>query len=283
MSTSLATREVAGHAIDHDAVLRHLRLNPSDPRTQALLVVCDRYGLDPILKHVVLVDGNVYVTRDGLLHVAHSSGQLDGIEVVDEPHVVDEHWHAKVSVYRKDMGRPFTYVGRYPTRGGNQRYAPEMAVKCAEVMAMRRAFDVAIAAREELHDADEQPQYAVSVPTPEQLESERVERQQLLEALRDTVLGATSTEQLAQLWRENGPSATNLLDAIVADDGTTTCTLGELIIAKRSDLLETPAEHDAAVAAVAEQLGGEVVDAQLVDAPAAAEQPAKRTRKSDAQ
>ena len=32
--------------------------------------------------------------------------------------------------------------GRYPTSGGNQKYAPEMAVKVGEVMSLRRAFDV---------------------------------------------------------------------------------------------------------------------------------------------
>lgn len=127
--------------IDKEAVLRHLKLNPNDPATQALLLVCDRYGLDPLLKHMVLIQGRPYVTRDGYLHLAHQSGQLDGIEVLDEGEE-DAHLWARVAVYRKDMSRPFVYKGRYPKAGGNKDYGPEMAIKCAEVAALRRAFNV---------------------------------------------------------------------------------------------------------------------------------------------
>jgi hypothetical protein len=124
-------------------VLRELKLNPADPKTQALLLVCNRYDLDPVLKHVVLVDGNVYITRDGLLHVAHASGKLDGIEVLSQG-ADSTHFTAVVAVYRKDMSRPFTYPGRYArdSRQAKKGYGPEMALKCAESMALRRAFDV---------------------------------------------------------------------------------------------------------------------------------------------
>ena len=148
---------IGGFEIDRLAILKELRLDPRNPKAQALVLVCEQYGLDPILKHAVLVDGNLYVTRDGLLHVAHRSGVFDGMEVVDGPTLVGDYWQAKVSVWRKDMSRPFTFVGRYPAAGSNKRYAPEMAVKCAEVMAFRRAFDVALAAREEVWDIDQQP------------------------------------------------------------------------------------------------------------------------------
>lgn len=154
MSQALAV--VRPEPIDEAAVLRVLRLNPNDPATQALILTCQRYGLDPILKHAVLISGRLYVTRDGLLHVAHASGQLDGIEVLEQTETPD-HWIAKVAVYRKDMSRPFAYVGRYPKAGsGNKAYGPEMAVKCAEVMALRRAFDVAVAAREEAWDTPDE-------------------------------------------------------------------------------------------------------------------------------
>lgn len=138
--------------IDRMAILQTLKLNPNDPKTQALLLVCDRYGLDPVLKHMVLVDGNPYVTRDGLLHVAHTSKQFDGIEVLSEDEDTT-HWKAKVAVYRKDMTRPIAYTGRYPKSGSNKKYGPEMAVKTAEVAALRRAFSVTgIATLEEQWD-----------------------------------------------------------------------------------------------------------------------------------
>ena len=52
-------------------IARLLGMNPSDPKTQAMVAVCARYELDPLLKHVVVIPGaGPYITRDGLLHVA---------------------------------------------------------------------------------------------------------------------------------------------------------------------------------------------------------------------
>jgi hypothetical protein len=143
------------------ALLKAIGLDrvPAEQREIAL-AIAKRYELDLLLKHLVLVDGRPYITRDGLLHVAHRSGQLDGIEVTDAELVKLEgqgdFWTAKCSVFRKDMSRPFTYSGRYPAKGGNQRFAPEMAVKVAEVMALRRAFDVSAPVIEERWDIDSQ-------------------------------------------------------------------------------------------------------------------------------
>ena len=126
-----------------------------------------QYDLDLLLRHVVIVEGKPYITRDGLLHVAHRSGVLDGIEVTDPELVklegVGEFWRARASVYRKDMSRPFVYQGRYPAKGGNTRFAPEMAVKVAEVMALRRAFDVSAPVIEERWDIET----PITAPEPE--------------------------------------------------------------------------------------------------------------------
>jgi len=136
------TTELSPFSTDQASIARYLGLNPSDPKSHAAMAVCERYKLDPILKHViVLPKGGVYVTRDGLLHVAHMSGQLDGI-VVEEQGENDAEWWCEVSVYRKDMLFPFKFRGRYSKHGGNKAYGPEMALKCAEALALRRAFDV---------------------------------------------------------------------------------------------------------------------------------------------
>ena len=156
------TATLAKVEIDETAILRFLGLNPKDPAAQALVLTCRRYELDPILRHMVLIDGRPYVTRDGLLHVAHRSEQLDGIEVLEQSET-ETHHVAKVAVYRKDMKKPFAYVGRFPKQRWNKKrnayeehpYGPEMAVKCAEVMALRRAFDVSLAAREEMWDRED--------------------------------------------------------------------------------------------------------------------------------
>lgn len=124
-------------------LIRYLGLNPSKPEDRAAVAVCRHYGFDPLLKHVVVIPrSGVYITRDGLLNVAHRSGQLDGIVVDQDPVLDGDEWVAKVSVYRKDMSHPFTFPGRYPVSGSNKQYAPEMALKAAEAHALRRAFDV---------------------------------------------------------------------------------------------------------------------------------------------
>lgn len=123
------------------------------------LLLCQRYGLDPLMKHVVVIQfkGHAapYITRDGLLHVAHRSGQLDGMSV---SYGSDERgeW-AECTIWRKDMSHPFTYrVYRkeYDTRSNVWASHPlAMLAKTAEVFTLRRAFDVAMTAAEEMEKA----------------------------------------------------------------------------------------------------------------------------------
>jgi hypothetical protein len=139
-----------------DALLRALgfdRLN--EGQRELALAICQQYDLDPMLRHVVMVDGKPYITRDGLLHVAHKSGDFDGIEV-DTPTLDPDgrYFRTNCRVYRKSFSRPFAYPGRYPATGGNAKYNEEMAIKVAEVMTLRRAFDVAAPVIEERWDGD---------------------------------------------------------------------------------------------------------------------------------
>lgn len=123
------------------------------------LLLCQRYGLDPLMKHVVVIQfkGHAapYITRDGLLHVAHRSGQLDGMSVTYGSDERGE-W-AECTIWRKDMSHPFVYrVYRkeYDTRVNVWSSHPlAMLAKTAEVFALRRAFDVAMTAVEEMDKA----------------------------------------------------------------------------------------------------------------------------------
>lgn len=131
------------------ALLKAIGLDKlSEPARELAVAIATKYELDLLLKHALIIEGRLYVTRDGLLHIAHRSGAFDGITVT-EPVLDGDYWRATASVYRKDMSHPFVYGGRYPVKGGNARYAPEMAVKVAEVAALRRAFDVAAPTLEE--------------------------------------------------------------------------------------------------------------------------------------
>lgn len=159
--------DVAVFQADRAAIAQYLGLNPRDPKSHAVVAVCERYGLDPILKHVVVIPkGGVYITRDGLLHVAHMSGALDGI-VVEEEGETETEWWCRVSVYRKDMRFPFKYKGRYSKSGSNKAYGPEMALKCAEALALRRAFDVT--GLPVLEERDAAPQERAPAPTASRL------------------------------------------------------------------------------------------------------------------
>jgi len=184
-------------------ILKAIGINDRDPKAQAAVLVCQKYGFDPLLKHVVLIQGSIYVTRDGLLSVAHRSGKLDGI-VVENQTSDQTHYIAKVSVHRKDMSYPFTYLGRYPKGGSNKLYGPEMAVKCAEVMALRRAFDVSLCAREEMwdrgEDIDVTPTRALAPPTRQERSLQARYAQWLANAAHNLGLSPTDLEAAFDLW-----------------------------------------------------------------------------------
>jgi len=138
---------------DVDALVRRTMFanQPADLVNMTLLI-CQRYDLDPLLKHVVLIKGNIYVTRDGLLHVAHQSGQLNGMHVTLGKD--DFGMFAECTIYRRDMAHPFTYRvyrDEYDSKTGAWRTHPRaMLIKTAEVFTLRRAFDVALTPIEEM-------------------------------------------------------------------------------------------------------------------------------------
>jgi hypothetical protein len=123
--------------------LKYLGLDPASVQAHAVVVVSRRFRLDPILNHVAVFKGKVYITRDGMLEIAHRSGQLDGI-VVDEERESDHGYSATVSVHRKDMGHPFTYRGGCGVDEPQavQGNGAEMALARAERRALRRAFNI---------------------------------------------------------------------------------------------------------------------------------------------
>jgi hypothetical protein len=122
------------------ALLRAVGLDKAAPEQRELaLAIADRYGLDLMLRHLVLIDGKPFVTRDGLLWIAHRSGQFDGVKVT-RPVKEDRFWRADATVWRKDMAHPIEFSGRFPVGAKNDE---EMCVKVAESMAYRRAFNVA--------------------------------------------------------------------------------------------------------------------------------------------
>lgn len=129
--------------------LKYLGLDPDNIATRALVLLAERYRLDPLLGEIQLIDTNrgrkLYVSRDGMLAVAHASGKLDGIVVTEQRRNTEGNgWTAYVEVWRKDMTHPFRYGAQCKdtedqAKRGN---GPEMALARAERRALKRAFRI---------------------------------------------------------------------------------------------------------------------------------------------
>lgn len=154
--------------------------------------VCQSLGLNPLLRHVVFIKspgktGNLYTTRDGLLHMAHQSGQFNGMQsgVVyarnaegeilrqQERKMLEGAW---CRVYRKDMEYPFEVEVNFeeynrPKSPVWQQYPAAMIKKVSEHMALKLAFNVSgLASIEEI--GMEEPAVQERVP----LDAETLDR-----------------------------------------------------------------------------------------------------------
>jgi len=169
--------------IDQAAVLRELGLDPRHPKVQALLLVCGRYQLDPILSEACLINGRVFVTKAGLRHIAERSGDLDGIEV----DIVEEkdRYVATAKVWRRSMTHPFTYQDEC-LKGEKV----QSARKRAHTRAVRNALREAFAVDAPVYDPDEErpPPKIRAVPTPLP-ETERAAARQLPQSVERVEVG----------------------------------------------------------------------------------------------
>ena len=148
-----------------------------DDDVDLALAICHRYSLDPLLKHVQLIPSNkkdengqwtkaysVYITRDGLLHVAHESGTPFAIQF-DQPVSLNNPYTGKDDIYLtgklKRAGFPDLVAGLWFSeyRGTNSAGQPlgawkthpaAMHQKVVEVYLLRRGFDVSLPAYEEV-------------------------------------------------------------------------------------------------------------------------------------
>lgn len=142
---------------EHRRILREMiDRNATPAQVDMLILVGNRYGLDPIMGHVVLINGKAFVTHKGLMHKAHDSRVFDGIETSYGKDDLGE-W-CECRVWRSDMTRPFAgriYINEY--RGSGPvwgKYPRAMAAKTAESFVLRRAFDVSLTSQEEMGVAD---------------------------------------------------------------------------------------------------------------------------------
>jgi phage recombination protein Bet len=144
---------------DEDKVLirQTVAKGASDAEFKLLLYTASKYDLDPLVKQIWCVKygdkpAAIYTSRDGFLHLAHKSGQFDGMETVATHNAKGELTGAKCTVWRKDFNRPFVvevalseYFVKQNSDGKPNQWAirPEtMIKKVAESQCLRRAFDI---------------------------------------------------------------------------------------------------------------------------------------------
>jgi len=191
------------------------------------LAICSKYQFDPLLKHVVMVKGrhrddsgawvdkyNVYVTRDGLLHVGHQSGRKFWIRF-DEPERKRNPYSGKEDIYLSGTlvldgvetwraglwFSEYIQVGRDGKPQGFWATHPAAAhQKVVEVYLLRRGFDVSLPAYEEVERivrtedvidvqaVEQAPAIPYDSPEPERTEGQPNERPWAPERLRGVVL-----------------------------------------------------------------------------------------------
>ena len=140
--------------------------NSTDEEFKLFLLLSEKYGLDPWAKEIWFIKYNekstpaIFTSRDGYIKIAHASGQFDGMEsyTIDDENGVPI--KAVAMVYRKDASRPFKAeikVSEY-NKGGNptwKTFPSAMAMKVAEVAALKRAFSISgVVTKEELPEGD---------------------------------------------------------------------------------------------------------------------------------
>jgi phage recombination protein Bet len=135
--------------------IRHMYANgATDPEFKIFCETARLLGLNPVLRQVWCVKNlnrpdlpaQIYASRDGLLAVAHRSGQFDGMESGVMKDETGEIVGAFCRIWRKDMTHPFSVeILRAEYDSGRSLWKDKpatMCVKVAEAHCLRRAFDI---------------------------------------------------------------------------------------------------------------------------------------------
>ena len=144
-------------------LLRHVVAKGcSEPEFRQMMYVAVAYGLNPLLKQIWIIKRNerdsaiIIVGRDGMLAIAHRSGQFDGmnsgVNYVKDKEGREIPVTAWCEIWRKDMSHSFKtevrfdeYVQPIPKSGylGLWQTKPSvMLIKVAESVCLRKAFSV---------------------------------------------------------------------------------------------------------------------------------------------
>lgn len=309
------------------------RRQPSRADLAALLHYSQRTGLDPFLRQVYMIERGgkwgIQAGIDALRIVAQRSGDYQG-QVGPLWCGEDREWvdvwldktppkAAKVGVLRDGFKEPLWAVARWDSYAANsptwQKMPDLMLAKCAEALALRKAFpqDLAgIYTEEEMDQAGPVQHVASRVvdadPTPSQAAGGApvvTDPDPVLDQLRSEALEALTNARgadeagpmhdgaldvLREVWRAAAGVVVNdfgdgtfktLVDVdttLPESDGGETCTLGELILWAKSEVeLDAENKKRAAAAKPAEEKPKRSRKAAGTDAPTPAEDTAPGT------
>ena len=159
MSLALATHDAQSvMSLEQvDLIKRTIAVGASDDDLKLFLAQCQRTGLDPFSRQIYWIKrgnkGTTQVSIDGFRVIAERSGELDGQEVhwCGEDGEWKDVWlsksapaAARVLVYRKGCQKSFPAVAKmveYNAGGPMWTKMPAtMLAKCAEALALRKAF-----------------------------------------------------------------------------------------------------------------------------------------------
>jgi len=171
------TKKTTWSAEDRALIQKTVARGTTESEFKLFLYTATKYELDPLIKQVWCVKyGNapaaIFTGRDGFLHIAHRTGQFNGMETVPNFNEKGELVSATCKVWRKDMDNPFVvtvYRQEYDTHKSNWAKMPiTMLQKVAESQALRRAFDISgLYAPEEYNPAETSQSKVIDITTEE--------------------------------------------------------------------------------------------------------------------
>jgi phage recombination protein Bet len=187
MTTALVTAPDMGAKMTPEQlelVKRTIAVNATNDELALFLAQCARTGLDPFARQIYFIKrggkGSVQVSIDGFRVVAERTGELNGQEQAwcGEDGVWRDVWlgkdnpaAARVVVYRKGCDHGFPAVARWSEyqAGGPmwQKMPATMLAKCAEALALRKAFPHQLSGLYTPDEMDQASSGASTKPAPE--------------------------------------------------------------------------------------------------------------------